>query len=61
MENFDKSCISSQLMQLVYKYDKPLKDVLTDFNSLNEGPDIVDPLVALEEYYNEQERGQERH
>lgn len=56
MENFDKGCISSQLMQLVYKYDKPLIEVLSDLNKLNEDPDVLDPIVVLEDYYNEQKR-----
>lgn len=56
MENFDKGCISSQLMQLVYKYDKPLIEVLSDLNKLNEDPDVLDPIAVLEDYYNEQKR-----
>lgn len=58
MENFDKGCISSQLMQLVYKYDKPLIEVLSDLSKLNEDPDILDPIVVLEDYYNEKQNEQ---
>lgn len=61
MENFDKGSISSQLMQLVYRYDKPLRDVLSDFNSLDEDPDIVDPLVDLDNYYKEKQNEQILH
>lgn len=56
METFDESCINSQLMQLVYKYDKPFREVLSDLDKLNEDPDILDPIAVLGEYYNEQKR-----
>lgn len=59
MDKFSQSSVSSDIMKLVYKYDKPLIEVLSDLNRLNEDPDIPDPIVVLGEYY-EQERRQER-
>ena len=59
MYKFSQSSVSSDIMRLVYKYDKSFREVLSDFNRLNEDPDILDPIVVLGEYY-EQERRQER-
>lgn len=56
MDKFSQSSVSSNIMRLVYKYDKSFREVLSDFNRLKEDPDILDPIVVLEEYYNEQKR-----
>ena len=53
MDKCSQSSVSSDVMRLVYEYDKPLREVLSDLNKLNEDPDILDPLLALEDYYNE--------
>ena len=53
MDKFSQSSIASDIMRLVYEYDKPLRDVLNDLSKLEEDPDILDPLLALEDYYNE--------
>lgn len=60
MDKFSQSSISSNIMRLIYKYDKPFNAVLRDLNKLNEEPDILDPILALEEYYNEQKWKYER-
>ena len=59
MEKFSQSSLSSDITRLVYKYDKSFREVLSDLNMLNEDPEILDPIVVLGEYY-EQERRQER-
>lgn len=60
MDKFSQSSVSSDVMKLVYKYNKSFREVLSDLDKLNEDPDILDPIVVLGEYYNEQERRQER-
>lgn len=55
MDKFSQSSVSSAVMRLTYKYNKSLIEVLSDLNKLNEDPDIVDPLVVLEEFYNGKE------
>ena len=59
MDKFSQSSVSSDVMKLVYTYDKSFREVLSDLDKLNEDPDILDPIVVLGEYY-EQERRQER-
>lgn len=56
MDKFSQSSISSDIMRLVYKYDKPLRAVLVDLNKLNEDPDILDPISVLGEYYEQKRR-----
>lgn len=56
MDKYSQPSVSSDVMRLVYKYDKPFREVLSDLNKLNEDPDILDPIVVLEDYYNEQKR-----
>lgn len=56
MDKCSQSSVSSDVMRLVYEYDKPFREVLSDLNKLNEDPDILDPIVVLEDYYNEQKR-----
>ena len=56
MDKCSQPSVSSNVMRLVYEYDKPLREVLSDLNKLNEDPDILDPIVVLEDYYNEQKR-----
>lgn len=53
MDKFSQSSVSSDVMRLVYKYNKSFIEVLSDLNKLNEDPNILDPLLALEDYYNE--------
>lgn len=60
MDKFSIPSVSSDIMRLVYKYDKSFSDVLSDLNRLNEDQDIIDPILELEEYYNEQSGRQER-
>ena len=60
IDKFSQISVSSDIMRLVYKYNKSFREVLSDLNRLNEDPDILDSFFALEEYYNEQERRQER-
>lgn len=59
MDKFNQSSLSSDIMRLVYKYNKSFREVLSDLNKLNEDPDILDPISVLGEYY-EQEWRQER-
>lgn len=54
--DMDIPSVSSDVMRLVYEYDKPFREVLSDLNKLNEDPDILDPIAVLGEYYNEQKR-----
>ena len=56
MDKFSQLSVSSDVMRLVYKYDKPIKEVLSDLDKLNEDSDILSPIVVLEDYYNEQKR-----
>lgn len=56
MDKCSQSSVSSDVMRLVYEYNKPFREVLSDLNKLNEDPDILDPIVVLEDYYNEQKR-----
>lgn len=56
MDKFSQPSVSSDVMRLVYKYDKPIKEVLSDLDKLNEDSDILSPIVVLEDYYNEQKR-----
>lgn len=55
MDKFSQSSLSSDIMRLVYKYNKSFIEVLSDLNMLNEDPDILDPIVVLEDYYNEKQ------
>lgn len=59
MDKFSQSSVSSDIMKLVYKYDKPLIEVLSDLNRLNEDQDILDPIVVLGEYYKEKQNEHE--
>lgn len=56
MDKCSQSSVSSDVMKLVYEYDKPFREVLSDLNKLNEDSDILDPIAVLGEYYNEQKR-----
>jgi hypothetical protein len=60
MDKFSQASVSSDIMRLVYKYDKSFRDVLSDLNMLSEDQDIIDPILELERYYNEQSGRQER-
>lgn len=55
MDKFSQSSLSSDIMRLVYKYNKSFIEVLSDLNMLNEDPDILDPIVVLGEYYKEKQ------
>lgn len=55
MDKFSQSSISSNIMELVYKYDKPFGTVLSDLNKLKEDPDILDPIVVLDKYYKDKQ------
>lgn len=59
IDKFSQASVSSDIMRLVYKYDKSFREVLSDLNMLNEHSDILDAVSVLGEYY-EQERRQER-
>ena len=59
MDKFSQSSVSSDIMRLVYKYDKSFREVLSDLNMLNEHEDILDPLSALESYYKEKQKERE--
>ena len=54
--DMDIPSVSSDVMRLVYKYDKPLRDVLEDLNKLDEDPDILDPIAVLGDYYEQKRR-----
>lgn len=56
MDKFNQSSLSSDIIRLVYKYDKPFGTVLSDLNKLKEDPDILDPIVVLGEYYEQKRR-----
>ena len=51
MDKFSQSSVSSDVMKLVYKYNKSFREVLSDLDKLNEDPDILDPIVVLDQYY----------
>ena len=56
MDKCSQSSVSSDVMRLVYKYDKPIKEVLSDLDKLNEDSECLSPIAVLEDYYNEQKR-----
>ena len=56
MDKFSQPSVSSDVMRLVYKYDKPIKEVLSDLDKLNEDSECLSPIAVLEDYYNEQKR-----
>lgn len=59
MDKFSQSSLSSDIMRLVYKYNKSFIEVLSDLNMLNEDPDILDPIVVLDHYYKEKQNEHE--
>ena len=59
MDKFSQSSVSSDIMELVYKYDKPFGTVLSDLNKLSEHLDILDALVVLDEYYKKKQKERE--
>ena len=56
MDKCSQSSVSSDVMRLVYKYDKPFREVLSDLNKLNEDPNILDPIAVLGDYYEQKRR-----
>lgn len=56
MDKCSQSSVSSDVMRLVYKYDKPFREILSDLNKLNEDPDILDPIAVLGDYYEQKRR-----
>lgn len=59
MDKFSQSSLSSDIMRLIYKYNKSFREVLSDLNRLNEDPDILDPIVVLNQYYKEKQNEHE--
>ena len=56
MDKCSQPFVSSDVMRLVYKYDKPFREVLSDLDKLNEDPDILDPIAVLGAYYEQKRR-----
>ena len=56
MDICSQPSVSSDIMRLVYKYDKSFREVLSDLNKLNEDPDCQDPIAVLGEYYEQKRR-----
>ena len=59
IDKFSQTSVSSDIMGLVYKYDKSFREVLSDLNMLNEHSDILDAVSALESYYKEKQKEHE--
>lgn len=59
MDKFSQTSVASDIMGLVYKYNKSFREVLSDLNRLNEDSDILDPIVVLDRYYKEKQNEHE--